>query len=78
MAGIAQLNELPADKLREQLIICCTAEKWADQMVAKRPFAAASVHTVSDSHRDRFQNGLGLLFSAMPPRASLHSRLSVF
>jgi hydroxyisourate hydrolase len=47
MAGIAQLNELPADKLREQLIICCTAEKWADQMVAKRPFAAASVHTVS-------------------------------
>jgi hydroxyisourate hydrolase len=47
MAGVEGLNKLSSDKLREKLLVCCTSEKWADQMVAKQPFDAATIHQVS-------------------------------
>ncbi len=40
--GIAWVNELHEAEARTALLDCCGARKWADQMLAQRPFAQAS------------------------------------
>lgn len=40
MAGLPSLNALPADAAREALLRCCGSSRWADGMLARRPFAS--------------------------------------
>jgi 2-oxo-4-hydroxy-4-carboxy-5-ureidoimidazoline decarboxylase len=36
---LAQFNELPAAEAHAALLTCCTAMRWVDQVLARRPFA---------------------------------------
>jgi OHCU decarboxylase len=38
---IDQLNELPASDAESEFLKCCGSKKWANAMVAARPFASA-------------------------------------
>lgn len=37
---LQELNELPDDLARAELLPCCGSERWARAMVARRPFAS--------------------------------------
>jgi allantoicase len=37
-AGLGRLNALTGRRARAELLTCCGSAKWADQMVARRPF----------------------------------------
>jgi 2-oxo-4-hydroxy-4-carboxy-5-ureidoimidazoline decarboxylase len=39
--GLTLLNELPAQGAQQALLECCTAQGWAEQMTAARPYASA-------------------------------------
>jgi 2-oxo-4-hydroxy-4-carboxy-5-ureidoimidazoline decarboxylase len=36
------LNGLPAERARQRLLACCSSERWADEIVAGRPYASAA------------------------------------
>ena len=38
---LAHLNELPAPAAEDELLTCCSAQSWADQMAAGRPYLSA-------------------------------------
>jgi 2-oxo-4-hydroxy-4-carboxy-5-ureidoimidazoline decarboxylase len=38
VSGLAHLNALPADEAAAAFLRCCGAQRWADTMVAARPF----------------------------------------
>ncbi|WP_373694977.1 2-oxo-4-hydroxy-4-carboxy-5-ureidoimidazoline decarboxylase [Kineococcus terrestris] len=40
--GPAAVNALPDDEFRDLLLSCCRAPRWADALVAQRPFATAT------------------------------------
>jgi 2-oxo-4-hydroxy-4-carboxy-5-ureidoimidazoline decarboxylase len=40
-AGPNALNALPADAARQLLLACCASARWADDMLAGRPYASA-------------------------------------
>ena len=40
MPTIAEINALPVAAARVELLRCCGSSRWADAMVARRPFAA--------------------------------------
>ncbi|MBM3271443.1 MAG: 2-oxo-4-hydroxy-4-carboxy-5-ureidoimidazoline decarboxylase [Candidatus Sericytochromatia bacterium] len=40
MAGLAALNAADAAWLRDEFLKCCHATRWANQLAARRPFAA--------------------------------------
>ena len=37
--GLDQLNSLPAEKARAELVKCCGSKRWASALAEKRPFA---------------------------------------
>jgi 2-oxo-4-hydroxy-4-carboxy-5-ureidoimidazoline decarboxylase len=39
--NVDSLNSLPADAARAALLRCCGSQRWADAMIAHRPFASA-------------------------------------
>jgi 2-oxo-4-hydroxy-4-carboxy-5-ureidoimidazoline decarboxylase len=39
--GLEALNALPADQAGPRLLACCSSGRWADEMVAGRPYASA-------------------------------------
>jgi 2-oxo-4-hydroxy-4-carboxy-5-ureidoimidazoline decarboxylase len=45
---LAGFNALPADAAREALLKCCGSSRWADSMVASRPFPSMdAMHTAA-------------------------------
>ncbi|MBI5245713.1 MAG: 2-oxo-4-hydroxy-4-carboxy-5-ureidoimidazoline decarboxylase [Elusimicrobia bacterium] len=38
MATLAELNSWPAEKAREELLRCCGCAKWAENVLAARPY----------------------------------------
>jgi allantoicase len=47
--GIERFNALPAEQARKALLDCCGSTMWAEQVLARRPFANASqVREVAD------------------------------
>ena len=42
LQGIEQFNALSAAKARKTLLDCCGSKKWAEQVLAQRPFAGAA------------------------------------
>ena len=38
---LTHLNELPAPAARDELLACCSAPSWAEQMAAGRPYGSA-------------------------------------
>jgi len=55
---LAEFNALPPDAARLELLKCCHAVRWADEMLARRPFATAvnlfaAADAVWDSLDDR-------------------------
>ena len=40
MAGLPSLNALSAQDAREALLRCCGSKRWAEGMLARRPFAS--------------------------------------
>ena len=39
MARLREINEAPADVVREILFRACGSSRWVDRMMARRPFA---------------------------------------
>ncbi len=49
MRGVKELNALSPSAARAAILECCAAARWADAMVAARPFADdAAVHATAD------------------------------
>ena len=47
---LAELNALPVDRAREELLRCCGCAKWADALLRLRPFAdRAALLAASDA-----------------------------
>ena len=40
LSGLERLNVAPEDEVQEQLLACCGSRRWAEEMVARRPFSA--------------------------------------
>lgn len=50
MLGLSALNVLPAPEARAAFLGCCSVGRWADEMVAARPFAdEATLRDVADA-----------------------------
>ena len=37
---LTELNELPAERVEEELLRCCGSQRWATAVVGRRPFAS--------------------------------------
>lgn len=55
-SGIKSFNQLPNDRAKTLLLDCCGAERWAEQMLARKPFS--SVKDLLDA-ADQVWAGLG-------------------
>ncbi len=42
LRGLAEFNGRPADAARRALLDCCSAARWADDLVAGRPYRSAA------------------------------------
>jgi 2-oxo-4-hydroxy-4-carboxy-5-ureidoimidazoline decarboxylase len=49
-----EFNQLTDEQARVQLLSCCAAERWADAMLAQRPFA--SLHTLCEQAESIWQH----------------------
>ncbi len=49
-----EFNQLTDEQARAQLFSCCAAERWADAMLAQRPFA--SLHTLCEQAESIWQH----------------------
>ena len=50
IAGLAELNEAPAEEAERGLLACCAAPRWAAVVMAGRPYAdLAALHAMSDA-----------------------------
>jgi 2-oxo-4-hydroxy-4-carboxy-5-ureidoimidazoline decarboxylase len=48
--GLARLNDLSADAARAELLACCGASRWAQEMTARRPFVnSAELFAAADA-----------------------------
>lgn len=69
MLDIAALNTLPTDTARAELLKCCGAPAWADEMLAQRPFATAeAVHATAAAVWARLPRAEWLAAFAAHPR----------
>ena len=41
MSSLETFNALPAELARRQLLACCSADRWADEIASGRPYASA-------------------------------------
>jgi OHCU decarboxylase len=75
VSGLKRLNAMPAAEAHAALLQCCGAERWAEQMTARRPFVnAESVYVNADklwgelSDRERLE-----AFAAHPRIGERHA-----
>ncbi|WP_131667597.1 2-oxo-4-hydroxy-4-carboxy-5-ureidoimidazoline decarboxylase [Psychrobacter pygoscelis] len=48
--SLTSFNQLPEDAATNELLMCCTSERWATMLVEKRPFASLeALITASDA-----------------------------
>ena len=51
--GLAAFNSLPPDEVESTLMACCSSRRWAQMILAGRPFSAAEdVYRAADSALD--------------------------